>query len=84
MNELELESVISAMSITGIRNLKDWTKFSTLKMADIVHQQAMERQQQSKLDVGERDEQEVRSDATADTKVLDTASDSGEQGSPTV
>jgi len=41
-NSRELEAVVSGMSVLGIKNIKDYVKFSSLKIADIVIRQQQE------------------------------------------
>jgi hypothetical protein len=75
-NRSELELVIAGMSTLGIKNIKDYVKFSSLKLADIVIQQRKQQQEAAN--------ETVQSNATPDIEANVAPSDSGEQVSASV
>jgi hypothetical protein len=76
-NSSELQPLLAGMSILGIRNIKDYTKFAALKISDIVIQQ---RKQQEEAAANEK----IQSNTEGSNETSTTTSDSGEQSTSAV
>ena len=70
-NSKELELVVSGMSVLGIKNIKDYVKFSSLKIADIVIRQQQEAANEAARSVTKGDIAE--DNTTSDSGGQDTA-----------